>query len=67
MKRNQLNETVTVTCYRKTKTMKRKDAINFYMEGMLACEGSEQERYANLYCQLMYGVTDCIDTNYNWA
>lgn len=60
--RKQLNETVTITCYNKTEEMKRKDAIDFYLEGMMACEGSEAERYTNIYLQLLEGEIVCNDS-----
>lgn len=41
--------------------MKRKDAIDFYLEGMMACEGSEAERYTNIYLQLLEGQMTCKD------
>lgn len=53
---------VTITCYGETEQMERKDAIKLYLEGMMACEGSEQERYTNIYCQLMAGEKVCKDT-----
>lgn len=46
---------VQVTCYGQTKTWERKDAINFFLEGMMSSDGSERERYANIYCQLVAG------------
>lgn len=42
--------------------MKRKDAIDFYLEGMMACEGSEAERYTNIYLQLLEGEIVCNDS-----
>ena len=45
MTQKQLNEEVTVTCYRSTTKGKRRDMIKFYLEGMRACDGSERERY----------------------
>lgn len=29
---------------------------------MAACEGSEKERYTNIYMKLMMGMTDCDDS-----
>lgn len=59
--KKQLNETVTITCYRQTEQMKRHEAIDFYLEGMMCCEGSEAERYATIYGQLMQGLKNCSD------
>ena len=59
--KKQLKEKVSVTCYNKTKTMTRGEAISMYYEGMLCCEGSEGERYTNIYWQLMEGFTKVSD------
>ncbi len=56
-----LNENVTVTCNGKTSTMKRKDAIEKYHNLWDNSEGSEQERYARIYFQLLDGNTVCDD------
>lgn len=58
---HKLNEKVTVTCYRQKKTMKRRDALEFYLEGMQCSEGSEHERYETIFFQLMAGHTECSD------
>ena len=52
---------VTITCYGKTETMNRSDAINLYTQGVLACEGAECERYANILGQLLIGQKECSD------
>lgn len=64
MARLNMNEKVQVTCYRKTKTMTRKQAIKEFYEGMLCCEGSEGERYTTIYLQLMEGLTNVTDEIY---
>lgn len=51
------NDIVTITCYGQTEKMKRQEAIDFYLEGMMCCEGSEAERYSNIYFQLLEGKT----------
>ena len=58
---NKKNDVVTITCYGVTKKMNRKDAIEKYLEGMMCCDGSERERYTNIYCQLIAGETVCND------
>ena len=40
---------------------KRTDAKWFYYEGMCACDGSEGERYGDIYCQLEDGATYATD------
>ncbi len=57
-----INDIVTITCYRQTKTMHRQQAIAEYQEAMLCCEGSEAERYSNIYFQLLEGRKHCCDT-----
>ena len=50
-----------ITCYGKTETMRRGDAIDFYLEGARCCEGCESERYFNIYCDLIDGAMVCSD------
>lgn len=52
---------VTIVCYNRTKKMPRHEAIKIYKEGMLVCEGSEAERYAQIYEQLLAGQKVCSD------
>ena len=61
--KKQMDEQVTVTCYRETEKMKRRDAIDFYEEGMMSVDpgSSECERYTTIYCQLMEGCMHCSD------
>jgi hypothetical protein len=63
--KSQMNETVKVTCYGKTKEYKRSDAIKFFREGIIACDpdSSECDRYENIYCQLMAGSIHASDEN----
>lgn len=56
-----LDDEVTVTCYGVTEKMSRRNAIKKYAEGMACCEGSERDRYADIYMQLMAGYYDCHD------
>lgn len=55
------DDIVTITCYGTTKRMSRNKAIKFYLEGMQCCEGSERERYTNIYLQLLDGCKECSD------
>lgn len=59
--KKQLNETVTVKCYGNEKKMKRSDAIDFYLEGAIMCEGAERDRYFNIYIDLIFGEMCCCD------
>ena len=61
--KKQMAEQVTVTCYRQTETMTRKEAIDFYREGMMSCDpgSSECGRYTSIFFQLMEGLTEVTD------
>ena len=56
-----LNDMVTISDNGRTKTMKRADAIKVYHEAMLCSEGSAQNRYCNIYLQLVEGNSVCSD------
>lgn len=46
---------VDVLCYGTIQRFEtRTEAIEFYLDGMLACEGAEKERYTQVYCELKY-------------
>lgn len=52
---------VIVICYDEREHWERSKAIQFYTEGMLACEGSEQSRYAAIVSQLSCGSKVAYD------
>lgn len=52
---------VVVTCYGESKVWERKDAIHYYSQGAMFCEGSEAERYWNIYGQLINGAKEAYD------
>lgn len=52
---------VVVTCYGKQKIWERKEAMEFFLEGMACCEGSERDRYVNIYYQLARGAKEARD------
>lgn len=57
-------DSVKVICYGVEETWdSRADAIKFYLEAMAACEGSERNRYTNVYLQLLEGKSICCDTD----
>lgn len=58
---NKLNEIVTVRCYRRTRKMRRRNAMQFFYEGMKCSEGSEHERYETIFFQLLEGCMECSD------
>ena len=56
--------TFTITCYGKTKTYKesqRNKLAKEYKIAMLSCDGSEAERYSNIYQDLVAGEKECMD------
>ena len=52
---------VLVTCYGKAKTYRRADAIEFFSQGVMECDGSEAERYATIVAQLLAGYREVTD------
>ncbi len=50
-----INDVVVITCGCRTRRMRRKEALVFFLEGMMWSEGSERDRYADIYCQLVEG------------
>ena len=53
---------VTTICYGAAKEWDdRWDAIDFFTEGVMACDGSEKERYTNILLKLMAGEEVCSD------
>lgn len=58
-------DAVKITCYGETKIWDdRQEAIKEFLEGMDCCDGSEKERYTNIYLQLIEGCTECEDIQY---
>jgi len=57
-------KTITIVCYNEVKSYpesKRQELAEHFLEGMCACDGSERERYTNIYCDLMSGKKLCKD------
>lgn len=57
--------TFTITSYGKTKEYpesQRKKMIKEFETAMLCCDGSESERYRNVYGDLVAGEKECMDT-----
>ena len=40
----------------------RWQAVDFFKEGVMACDGSEKERYTNILLKLLAGETECSDS-----
>ena len=58
------NTSVEVICYGKSKIWSnRKDAIAFYHQGILECDGSERDRYLSVYMDLIFGKAVCTDNH----
>lgn len=53
---------IIVICYGQKEVWKsRKKAMKYYLNAMCCCEGSERERYTNIYCDLTEGLDICTD------
>ena len=57
-----IKDLVKITCYGKTKIWERKEAIDFFLDGMMGCEGAEREHYTDIYIQLIDGAKEASDT-----
>lgn len=55
---------VITVCYGKEeKWDERKDARHYFLEAMMNTEGSERERYANVYFKIIRGFDYCTDSD----
>ena len=55
-------DSVTTVCYGEEKVWdSRKEAKDFFLEGLKATDGSERERYAAIYTKLVLGKNYCTD------
>lgn len=58
-------EPIRITCYRRTEEwLDRNNAMSFYYEGVMMCDGCERDRYTDIFMQLGAGCMDCTDENY---
>lgn len=55
------DDLVEITCYGETEKRRRKEALDFYYDCMLNSDGSERDRYTNIYLQLKAGLKKCSD------
>lgn len=59
---NETDDEVTTICYGKEeKWESREKAMDFFLRAMAGSEGSEHERYSNIYVQLSMGEKICRD------
>ena len=55
-------DTVKTVCYGKEEVWDSRDeAMAFFLEGMISSEGSECERYTQIYTELSMGKSVCTD------
>lgn len=53
---------VMITCYHRTEVTTRSAAIRKYTDGVIACEGAERDRYANILSALLAGER-CVNAD----
>ena len=54
---------VTTICYGERREWPdRWTAVDFFMEGAEACDGSERDRYTTILLKLLAGETECSDS-----
>lgn len=56
-----LDSVVVITYGQKQIWDSRAEAIKFYLDAMVSCEGAERDRYTNIYCDLIAGLPICRD------
>lgn len=58
-----MKDAVTTICYGQAKEWENRwDAIEFFKEGALACDGAEKERYETILMKLLAGMDTCSDS-----
>ena len=58
-----MSDPVTTICYgQKQEWDDRWKAVDFFKEGVMACDGAEKERYTNILLKLLVGETECSDS-----
>ena len=57
-----MSDPVTTICYgQKQEWDDRWKAVDFFKEGVMACDGAEKERYTNILLKLLSGERECSD------
>ena len=63
--RNEMDKKVITVCYgKKDEWNSRKEAEAFFLEAMMGSDGSERDRYTNIYIKLQMGMEFCTDDEY---
>lgn len=56
---------IITVCYGTQKTWEsREEAIGFFLEAMMSCDGSEKDRYCNICMKLQLGLNYCTDKDF---
>lgn len=56
---------ITTVCYGKEDTWATKEAAEqFFLQAMMGSDGSERDRYTNIYIKLQMGMTCCTDEEF---
>lgn len=56
---------IITVCYGTQKTWEsREEAMSFFLEAMMSCDGSEKDRYCNIYMKLQLGLNYCTDKDF---
>ena len=56
---------ITPVCYGKKESWKtREEAEQFFLQAMMGSDGSERERYTNIYIKLQMGINFCTDEEF---
>ena len=58
---NKMEKIITVCYGYRQEWTSRKDAELYFLEGMMNSDGSERERYTEIYLKLLAGETICTD------
>ncbi len=57
-----MKEQIKTICYGQTKTWNtRKEAMDYFFDAICGSDGSERERYTNIYLKLVMGKAVCSD------
>lgn len=64
-KGKRLMDKIVTVCYGKEESWESKEtAEQFFLRAMMESDGSERERYTNIYIKLQMGMTFCTDEEF---